>query len=90
MRLLPADPPPGPTRPTFWRSPLRSVWLTTMLGSVLLVGVGIVAVTGLLSHAAYQPDLGNNGLIAKDIGVLVIGWPTSPGLAVRASRRACT
>ena len=79
MRLLPADPPPGPTRPTFWRSPLRSVWLTSMLGSVLLVGVGIVAVTGLLSHAAYQPDLGNNGLIEKDIGVLVIGWPTSPG-----------
>jgi DMSO/TMAO reductase YedYZ molybdopterin-dependent catalytic subunit len=79
MRLLPADPPPGPARPTFWRSPLRSVWLTSMLGSVLLVGVGIVAVTGLLSHAAYQPDLGNNGLIEKDIGVLVIGWPTSPG-----------
>lgn len=79
MRLLPADPPPGPTRPTFWRSPLRGVWLTTMLGSVLLLGVGVVAITGLLSHAAYQPDLGGNGLVSEDIGILVIGWPTSPG-----------
>ncbi|MEA2178565.1 MAG: hypothetical protein QOG77_1862 [Solirubrobacteraceae bacterium] len=50
-----------------------------MLGSVLLVGVGIVAVTGLLSHAAYQPGLGRNGLVSKDLGFLVIGWPSSPG-----------
>jgi DMSO/TMAO reductase YedYZ molybdopterin-dependent catalytic subunit len=73
------SPPPGPARPEFWRSPLRSTWLTAMLGSVLLAGVGIVAVTGLLSHAAYQPDLGGNGLVAKDLGFLVIGWPSSPG-----------
>jgi DMSO/TMAO reductase YedYZ molybdopterin-dependent catalytic subunit len=71
-------PPPGPARPEFWRSPLRSTWLTTMLGSVLLAGVGVVAVTGLLSHAAYQPDLGLNGLVGTDIEPLVIGWPTSP------------
>jgi hypothetical protein len=71
-------PPPGPARPEFWRSPLRSTWLTTILGSVLLAGVGVVAVTGLLSHAAYQPDLGRNGLVGTDIGPLVIGWPTSP------------
>jgi DMSO/TMAO reductase YedYZ molybdopterin-dependent catalytic subunit len=80
MRLLPVQPPPGPSRPDFWRSPLRSAWLTTMLGSALLVGVGIVAVTGLLSHAAYQPELGRNALVPldRDVGILVIGWPTSP------------
>ncbi len=86
MRLLPAEPPPGPTRPSFWRSPLRSVWLTSMLGSVLLAGVGIVAITGLLSHAAYQPNLGANGLVSPDIGLLVIGWPTSPGWLYAATQ----
>ena len=30
-------PPPGPFRPTAWRSPLRGPWLTAVLGSVLLV-----------------------------------------------------
>ena len=53
--MIPA--PPGPFRPGFWRSPLRGPWLTAVLGSVLLVLVTIVAVTGFLSHAAYQPDL---------------------------------
>ena len=33
-------PPPGPFRPAFWRSPLRGAWLTSMLGSILLVLVG--------------------------------------------------
>jgi DMSO/TMAO reductase YedYZ molybdopterin-dependent catalytic subunit len=69
---------PGPADPAFWRSPLRSTWLTTLIGSVLLAGVAIVAVTGLLSHAAYQPDLGRNGLVGRDVGALVVGWPTSP------------
>ena len=50
-----------------------------MLGSVLLVGVGVVAITGLLSHAAYQPDLGGNAPRPGGHRLLVIGWPTSPG-----------
>jgi DMSO/TMAO reductase YedYZ molybdopterin-dependent catalytic subunit len=80
MRLLPAEPPPGPARPSFWRSPLRSTWLTTLLGAVLLPGVGIVAVTGVVSHAAYQPDLGANALVPRDsdLQLFVFGWPTSP------------
>jgi DMSO/TMAO reductase YedYZ molybdopterin-dependent catalytic subunit len=68
----------APPLPAF-HSPLRSTWLTTLLGSVLLGGVGVVAITGLLSHAAYQPQLGGNRLVSPDIGFLVIGWPTSPG-----------
>jgi DMSO/TMAO reductase YedYZ molybdopterin-dependent catalytic subunit len=80
MRLLPGKPPPGPTRPTFWRSPLRGAWLTTILGSALLVALTIVAATGFLSHAAYQPDLGRNALIPRgqDLQLLIVGWPTSP------------
>ena len=31
------NPPPGPFRPAFWRSPLRGPWLTAVLGSLLLV-----------------------------------------------------
>ena len=50
-------PPPGPFRPGFWRSPLRGPWLTSVLGSILLVLIAVVAVTGLISHSAYQPDV---------------------------------
>jgi DMSO/TMAO reductase YedYZ molybdopterin-dependent catalytic subunit len=80
MKLLPATPPPGPARPDFWRSPLRGARLTTILGLTLLVAITIVAVTGFLSHAAYQPDLGRNAQVplGQDLQLLVIGWPTSP------------
>jgi DMSO/TMAO reductase YedYZ molybdopterin-dependent catalytic subunit len=77
---LPQVPPPAPSRPGFWRSPLRSTWTTTILGSALLGALVIVAVTGFLSHAAYQPDLGRNALVprGRDLQLFVIGWPTSP------------
>jgi DMSO/TMAO reductase YedYZ molybdopterin-dependent catalytic subunit len=80
MRLLPATPPPGPARPGFWRSPLRGVRLTTVLGLTLLVAIVVVALTGFLSHAAYQPDLGRNAQVpvGQDLQLLLIGWPTSP------------
>ena len=68
--------PPGPFRPSFWRSPLRGPWLTALLGSVLLVLVTIVAVTGFLSHAAYQPDLAGNAIVdpGRDLP-LSFTWP---------------
>src|SRR5215213_6190758 len=79
MRLLPSTPPPGPFRPTFWRSPLRGPWLTAALGSVLLVLVAVVAATGFLSHAAYQPDLGHNAIVDPGADLpLVFDWPTRP------------
>jgi DMSO/TMAO reductase YedYZ molybdopterin-dependent catalytic subunit len=72
-------PPPGPTRPTFWRSPLRGPWLTATLGSILLPLVLVVAATGFFSNAAYQPGLGRNALIPpggpQPFG---FGWPASP------------
>ncbi|MEV0992693.1 hypothetical protein AB0J17_37695, partial [Streptomyces sp. NPDC049949] len=54
---LGAGPPPGPARPEFWRSPLRGPWLTAAFGLVLLFGITVLFVTGLLSYAAYNPDL---------------------------------
>ena len=62
-----------------FRSPLRGPWLTTALGSVLLVLVTIVAVTGFLSHAAYLPDLQGNAIVPRNRDFpLGIGWPASP------------
>ncbi|MGH2943368.1 MAG: molybdopterin-dependent oxidoreductase [Solirubrobacteraceae bacterium] len=73
--------PPGPFRRESWRSPLRGPWLTSVLGAALLAGIPVVAVTGLLSYAAYEPALGRNNLIG-DPGILdfyVFSWPASPG-----------
>ena len=79
-RLSDLPAPPGPTRASFWRSPLRSTWTTTLIGLVLLLALTVVAVTGFLSHSAYQPDLGRNAPLGRgaDLQLLVVGWPTSP------------
>src|SRR3954451_17231494 len=72
--------PPGPFRPGFWRSPLRGPWLTSALGSILLVLIVIVATTGFLSHAAYMPDLPGNAIVPadRDLQLTFFDWPTSP------------
>src|SRR3954453_6897062 len=72
-------PPPGPFRPAFWRSPLRGPWLTSLLGLALLALVGVVAVTGFLSHVAYQPDMRGNAIVpaGRDLP-LTFTWPTHP------------
>ncbi len=76
MSALP--PPPGPFRPDSWRSPLRGPWLTSILGTLLLPMVIIVGVTGLLSHAAYNPGLGRNAILPpdQDVGFLTFDWPS--------------
>jgi DMSO/TMAO reductase YedYZ molybdopterin-dependent catalytic subunit len=71
--------PPGPFRPEFWKSPLRGTRLTALLGSILLVLMTLVALTGFLSHAAYQPDLGRNALVDPDVPFTTFfDWPTGP------------
>ena len=80
MKLVAQNPPPAPFAREAWRSPLRGPWLTSVLGAALLAGIPVVAVTGLLSYAAYEPALGRNNLIG-DPGILdfyVFSWPTSP------------
>ncbi len=71
--------PPGPFRPGFFRSPIRGPWLTSALGSILLVLIGIVALTGFFSHAAYMPDLPGNAIVpaGRDLPIL-FDWPTGP------------
>ncbi len=62
-----------------WRSPLRGPWLTSVFGSVLLVTMPIVILTGLLSYIAYGPRLGQ--AIPADVGRLELptfDWPTNP------------
>ncbi|MET7637405.1 molybdopterin-dependent oxidoreductase [Streptomyces sp. NPDC005438] len=63
-----------------WRSPLRGPWLTSVLGLALLVGLPLVAVTGLLSYAAYNPDLpGNDHTPDRGLlGLYLFPWPTRP------------
>jgi DMSO/TMAO reductase YedYZ molybdopterin-dependent catalytic subunit len=69
----------SPFRPQFWRSPLRGPWLTAAIGTVLLVLVAVVAVTGFLSHVAYEPDLRGNAIVPAGADLpLTFGWPTSP------------
>ncbi|POX48278.1 hypothetical protein C3489_27635 [Streptomyces sp. Ru71] len=70
-----------PTSPGFWRSPLRGPWFTSVLGLVLLVGITVLFVTGLVSYAAYNPDLSpvNDKTPGKGVlGFYLFSWPTNP------------
>ncbi|MER6717602.1 molybdopterin-dependent oxidoreductase [Streptomyces halstedii] len=70
-----------PPNPAFWRSPVRGVRFTAVLGLVLLAGITVVFVTGLLSYAAYNPDLAavNDKTPEKGwLGFYLFAWPTGP------------
>ncbi len=73
--------PRTPFSPAFWRSPLRGPWLTSLLGLVLLGGITVLFLTGLLSYAAYNPDLSPVNDKTPDKGLLgfyLFSWPTDP------------
>lgn len=87
MSRSPAPPSPPshsprlPSSPRFWRSPLRGPWFTSVLGVVLLGGITVLFVTGLLSYAAYNPDLSPVNDKTPDKGLLgfyLFAWPTDP------------
>ncbi|GHB42673.1 molybdopterin-dependent oxidoreductase [Streptomyces spinoverrucosus] len=70
-----------PSSPGFWRSPLRGPRFTAVLGIVLLVGITVLFVTGLLSYAAYNPNLSPVNDQTPDKGILgfyLFSWPTNP------------
>ncbi len=81
------QPPPGVRALQRWRSPLRGVWLTSVFGSVLLVTLPIVIITGLLSYIAYGPQFGQ--AIPGDVGWLKLptfDWPTRPSWLYRLTQ----
>jgi DMSO/TMAO reductase YedYZ molybdopterin-dependent catalytic subunit len=85
---LPGD-LPGPFRRSFWRSPVRGPWLTSVLGLLLLGGVLVLFVTGLLSYAAYNPDLSpvNDTTPGKGwLGFYLFSWPTRPAWRYRVNQ----
>ncbi|MFF8941589.1 molybdopterin-dependent oxidoreductase [Streptomyces sp. NPDC014864] len=78
-----------PSSPGFWRSPLRGPWFTSVLGLVLLAGITVLFVTGLVSYAAYNPDLSpvNDQTPGKGIlGFYLFAWPTHPYWLYRVSQ----
>ncbi|MDT0571946.1 molybdopterin-dependent oxidoreductase [Streptomyces sp. DSM 3412] len=71
----------SPSSPAFWRSPLRGPWFTSVLGVALLAGITVLFVTGLLSYAAYNPNLSPVNDKTGDKGILgfyLFAWPTDP------------
>lgn len=85
-RALERHPPVGVDR-LRWRSPLRGPWLTSLFGSVLLVTLPIVIVTGLLSYIAYAPQFGQ--AIPANIGWLrlpAFDWPADPSWLYRLTQ----
>ncbi|MEU6660182.1 molybdopterin-dependent oxidoreductase [Streptomyces sp. NPDC046821] len=69
------------TLPDPWRSPLRGPRFTAVLGLVLLAGITLLFVTGLLSYAAYNPNLAAANDKTPDKGLLglyLFSWPTHP------------
>jgi DMSO/TMAO reductase YedYZ molybdopterin-dependent catalytic subunit len=70
-----------------WRSPLRGLWLTSMLGAALLTTLPIVIITGLLSYIAYGPQFGQ--AIPAGVGWLKLptfDWPTDPSWLYRLNQ----
>jgi DMSO/TMAO reductase YedYZ molybdopterin-dependent catalytic subunit len=80
--------PPRPFRADAFRSPLRGPWLTALLGLVLLGGLTVVAVTGLLSYAAYDPRLPGNDQTpgARLLKFYLFPWPAGPDWLYRVNQ----
>ena len=83
MNLFPRLPSIGPFREGFWRSPLRGPWLASVLSSALLPLIAICALTGFISHWAYDTDLGGNSIFGgaapgNGFDLYGLDWPTSP------------
>ena len=81
----------GPFAAGFWRSPLRGPWLASLLSAALLPLVAVCALTGFLSHLAYQPRLESNAIFGgpgpgNGFDVFGLGWPTSPSWLYAATQ----
>lgn len=88
MKMIPEKRPGGPFDPQSWRSPLRGPWLASFLGSALLPLIVICAVTGFLSEAAYDPNLGDNSVLPGGglFNPYFFDWPTTPSWLYAATQ----
>jgi len=91
MDRFPRLPSVGPFSAGFWRSPLRGPWLASLLSAALLPLIAVCALTGFLSHLAYQPRLGSNAIFGgpgpgNGFDVFGLGWPTSPSWLYAATQ----
>ncbi len=80
MSLLTRRPNVLPFEPRSWSSPLRGPWLASVISVGLLTLFAVDAVTGFLSQAAYQPQLGRNSVTGGGLDQALFGWgwPTHP------------
>jgi len=80
--------PVGPFRREAWRSPVRGPWLTSVFGSILLVGIPLMFITGLVSYAAYNPALPGNDTTPNHgaLGFFFFSWATNPSWIYRLSQ----
>ncbi len=79
----------APVLPGLLAQPLRGLRFTAVLGLVLLVGITVLFVTGLLSYAAYNPDLDPVNDKTPDKGILgfyLFAWPTDPDWLYRLTQ----
>ena len=80
--------PPGVDRLNRWRSPLRGLWLTSVFGSVLLVALPVVILTGLVSYIAYAPQVRYSRCrpMSGWLNLPSFDWPTRPVWLYRLSQ----
>lgn len=93
MPSAPRLPEIGPFRADFWRSPLRGPWLASLFSAALLPLLVVCAVTGFLSHLAYEPRLGSNAVFSgpgpgNGFDLYGIHWPTNPAWLYAATQGA--
>jgi DMSO/TMAO reductase YedYZ molybdopterin-dependent catalytic subunit len=71
-----------------WRSPVRGPWLTSVFGSILLIGIPVEFVTGLVSYAAYNPRLAGNDQTPHHgvLGFYLFGWLNGPSWIYRLNQ----
>ncbi len=82
-RTLPGPQPPdrGPFRRDFWKSPLRGPWLASILSSALLPLIIVCALTGFVSHVAYETEFTGNSVTGADALLApvysLLDWPAA-------------
>lgn len=79
--IRPTRPVVQPFRPEFWRSPLRGPWLTSFLGTLLIPGITVIALTGFIDHWAHYPGLAGSSEVGPGVDIPVLfhfpaSWPS--------------